>query len=175
MKKLRIALIVLAALLLAFAFVWFAPSPDPPVLYAHYETAEGPQTRHGALSGLNFGNWLVKQCMNVWSLDPNSFGNPHYDDRTITAPAGTMLRFTNQAENGRRRYRMGGATIDFLGLEDCLAQHGYGVNDIQECEVLNKYEFQYAAPEIPGQYVIWLDVDFRSHGSAHYVIFLDAK
>jgi len=176
MKKFRIAVIVLSTLfvlLLGFSLLWYLPyhidPPNPPTLFAHYESEEGPQTRYGFLSGRNFGNWLGKLCMSGFEMAPDGVDDPQYAEHTITVPAGTMLRFTNQAENGRKRYRMAGARIDIRALEN----YDDSLVDIRECEVLNKHEFQYAAPDTPGRYRVWLYVDFRSNGSASYRYFLD--
>jgi len=99
--------------------------------------------------------------------------SPNYANCFITVPPGTVLRFTNQAEGSQKRYRIGWAKIDLVPFEE-INNHPREYEQYAHAgEVLNRYEFQIAVPEIPGRYRMQIHVDFRSNGSAGYYYIID--
>ena len=145
--------------------------PSPPQLVAQYESEQGVQTWQGYPSGRSFGNWLGKSTMSG-IIGTN---DPRYAKCFITVPPGTMLRFTNQAEGSQKRYHIGWAKIDLILFEERNNHPRDGEQYAHEGEVLNLYEFQFAAPETPGRYQMMVHVDFQSNGSAGYYYILDVQ
>lgn len=167
-----VCLVVLAG---GLCLLYYISYPDPPYLYAHYASDQGLQNRYAMHSSYHFGNWLSKMGMDGFRIASDEFDEPYYAYCTITVPPGKSLRFTNQAKTGWKRYRVRRANIGISTLEDYRTQLGYVPPDLHAGKMRNAYEFQFAAPEIPGRYVMWLHVDFRTNGYATYYYFLDVK
>ena len=158
-----------------FCFLRFVPYykyiPKPPRLYAHYETEQGPQTRYGMKIGRSFGYWFMKLTADGLI----NTGDPNYANCFITVPPGTVLRFTNQAEGSQKRYRIGWAEINLVLFEERNNHPRDGEQYAYAGEVLNRYEFQFAAPETPGRYKMQMWVNFRSNGSVSYYYIIDVQ
>jgi len=176
MKKwLRTTLIVLAVLLV-LPGIWYGglylwSLPEPPTLRVQYELQDGPQTR-SCRSG-NF-HYRGKIADGVWlGPEPGEYDFIDYEQRTITAPPGTVLRFA-AAKPGRR-----GALLDSRLRTPAVDAKIIACVETDEAEFIG-YErsadsrgFNLTVPDRPpGLYILRFDVNFQRGGSAFYDFYL---
>jgi len=184
MKKLRIAFIAMAALIVAagalFGGLYLWAQAGPPPLYVRYNLPDGEQTRHGMRSSYTYRMSSVDGfCLGT---QPEYFNDPYYAYCTITATPGTQLRFiaAKTAWPGARLDKRLRTPAVQTELADCAVNndhYGYPYLELEYLEytrAANSRSFTLAVPEKPpGYYILRFSVNYQMDWFGQLLNFFD--